>query len=226
MSKNWTYYCFGINDFDHNVRIYGFDAHHPYQMWKFDPNQYILLPRCNNGDFPEEQVRCGDMVYLYQANQKAVSYVREVKGDDLNIGSYDKLEERKAQNARVLAELTGDALKEFNALTAAPVIKVTAPRRPRPNLPAGPIRKSGRVPGSTPMYSLEDAYAHEYLWCARGLVLTVAVPLGGLDDEDDGVPERIVRCRGLRPLARVGDFGPAYYRPLDSRVRWVAAGGR
>lgn len=93
--------------------------------------------------------------------------------------------------------------------------------------PVGALAALGEPDATLPReLRLEDAYAHEYLWCARGLVLTVAVPLGGLDDEDDGVPERIVRCRGLRPLDRVGDFGPAYYRPLDSRVRWVAAGGR
>jgi hypothetical protein len=108
VAKTWQFYCFGINDFDHNIRVYGCDAHHPYQMWKFDPNQYILLPRCNKGDFPEEQVRCGDMVYLYQANSKSVSYVREVKGDDNNIGSYDKLEERKAWEMVCLTGQTGD----------------------------------------------------------------------------------------------------------------------
>lgn len=110
VSKNWTFYCFGINDFDHNVRIYGCDAHHPYQMWKFDANQYILLPRCNNGDFPEEQVRCGDMVYLYQANSKSVSYVREVKGDDNNIGSYGELNARKAWEVVCLTGEVGDRM--------------------------------------------------------------------------------------------------------------------
>ena len=68
---------------------------------------------------------------------------------------------------------------------------------------------------------LPDAYPHEYLYCATGLVLTVAVPLGTIeDDEDEATPNGILRCRGIRPLARVEEFGPDYYLPLDRRVRW------
>lgn len=58
-----------------------------------------------------------------------------------------------------------------------------------------------------------DAYAHEYLYCARGLVLTVAQALRGGAD-------RIVRCRGIRPLTGPTEFGPAYYRAFEDQVQW------
>lgn len=62
-----------------------------------------------------------------------------------------------------------------------------------------------------------DAYAHEYLYCTVGLVLTVCEPLSG-----EG-PDRIVRCRGLRPLADPSDFGPEYYCAFENQVRWETA---
>jgi hypothetical protein len=108
VAKNWTFYCVGINDFDRNIRIYGCDAHHPYQLWKFDSNQYILLPRCNKGDFPEEQVRCGDMVYLYQANSKSVSWVRMPPGNDIDVTTFPELHERKAWELNCLKGQEGD----------------------------------------------------------------------------------------------------------------------
>jgi hypothetical protein len=108
VAKNWTFYCVGINDFDRNIRIYGCDAHHPYQLWKFDSNQYILLPRCNKGDFPEEQVRCGDMVYLYQANSASVSWVRMPPGNDIDIQTYPDLNQRKAWELNCLKGHVGD----------------------------------------------------------------------------------------------------------------------
>jgi hypothetical protein len=69
-----------------------------------------------------------------------------------------------------------------------------------------------------------DAYAHEYLYCPTGLILTVAEPLCLHDDEG---PTRILRYRGIKPLARVEDFGPDYYRAFEDRVRWggAAVGG-
>lgn len=108
MSKNWTFYCLGVNDYDDNVRIYGCDAHHPYQLWKFDSNQYILLPRCNGGDFPEEQVRCGDMVYLYQANAKSVSWVRMPPGNDQDVETFPELYQRKAWELNCIRGQHGD----------------------------------------------------------------------------------------------------------------------
>lgn len=64
-----------------------------------------------------------------------------------------------------------------------------------------------------------DAYAHEYLYCGIGLVLTVAQPLGGEK------PSQIVRCRGIRALITPKEFGPTYYRPFEDRVRWDVLGG-
>ena len=64
-----------------------------------------------------------------------------------------------------------------------------------------------------------EAYAHEYLYCQTGLVLTVAEPLRG------GAPPRIVRCRGSAPLASPPAFGPAYYRAFEDQVHWDAPGG-
>lgn len=111
VSKNWTFYCVGINDFDRNIRIYGCDAHHPYQLWKFDSNQYILLPRCNKGDFPEEQVRCGDMVYLYQANSASVSWVRMPPGNDVDVQTFPELHQRKAWELNCLKGQEGDRVR-------------------------------------------------------------------------------------------------------------------
>lgn len=64
-----------------------------------------------------------------------------------------------------------------------------------------------------------DAYAHEYLYCATGLVLTVAKPLRGKG------ASRIVRCRGVKPLASPAEFGPEYYRRFEDRVRWAERSG-
>ena len=58
------------------------------------------------------------------------------------------------------------------------------------------------------------AYAHEFLYCQVGLVLTVAQPLSG-----DG-PNQIVRCRGINPLTSPAEFGPAYYCSFEDKVLW------
>ena len=63
-----------------------------------------------------------------------------------------------------------------------------------------------------------DAYAHEYVYCDIGLVLTVAQPFR------DGEPNRIVRCRGVAPLNSPAAFGPAYYRAFEDQVRWSEPG--
>ncbi|MCB2008136.1 MAG: hypothetical protein KDH93_24220 [Rhodoferax sp.] len=64
---------------------------------------------------------------------------------------------------------------------------------------------------------LPDAYAHEYLYGPLGLVLTVAQAHGHTQ------PERIVRCRGIRPLASARAFGPAFYLALEDRTLWTPA---
>ncbi|HWS90142.1 MAG TPA: hypothetical protein VN282_24445 [Pyrinomonadaceae bacterium] len=61
---------------------------------------------------------------------------------------------------------------------------------------------------------VEGAYVHEYLYCERGLVLSVAEPF------DKAEPSRLVRCRGLRPLAGPEEFGPEFYMAFEERVVW------
>lgn len=58
------------------------------------------------------------------------------------------------------------------------------------------------------------AYAHELLYADRGLLLTMA--------EDLGQPgsRRLVRCRGIRPLANARELGAELYMPLDAEIRW------
>lgn len=58
-----------------------------------------------------------------------------------------------------------------------------------------------------------DHYAHEYLYCGRGLVLTVAEALRGAE-------RYIARCRGIAPLASVREFGPDFYLAFEDRVSW------
>lgn len=58
------------------------------------------------------------------------------------------------------------------------------------------------------------AYAHEYVYCDRGLVLTVAKALNHHD------PDCLVRCRGIQPIATVEAFGPDFYRPFEDQMYW------
>lgn len=63
---------------------------------------------------------------------------------------------------------------------------------------------------------LEDFYTYEYLYCSRGLVLTVAKPL----DEEKGQEDRLIRCRGIRPIESEKDFGPELYMPRESQIHF------
>lgn len=58
------------------------------------------------------------------------------------------------------------------------------------------------------------AYAHEYLYKERGLLLTIAERL------DKGAPDTLVRCRGIRPLSPSEQLSSDLYLPLDARVVW------
>jgi hypothetical protein len=61
---------------------------------------------------------------------------------------------------------------------------------------------------------IEGAYAHEYFFADRGLLVTIARPL------ENGA-DRLVRCRGIRPLpptARAPE--PDIYQPLATRIKW------
>jgi hypothetical protein len=66
----------------------------------------------------------------------------------------------------------------------------------------------------------DDAYVHEHLYAARGLVLSVTEPF----EPESAVP-RIVRCRGVRPMASAKEYGPELYRSLDTAVLYRAPSG-
>lgn len=55
------------------------------------------------------------------------------------------------------------------------------------------------------------AYVHEYLYCQRGLVLSVAEPF------EKGSPLRLVRCRGVYPMNSPEEFGPELYMAFEER---------
>ena len=59
-----------------------------------------------------------------------------------------------------------------------------------------------------------DAYVHEYLYCQRGLVLSIAEPF------QKGKPWDIVRVRGIRPLDNPNEFGPEFYRVFEDKMVW------
>jgi len=59
---------------------------------------------------------------------------------------------------------------------------------------------------------VEDAYAHEFVYCAQGLVLTIAKPTRG-----DG-PDQLVRARAIRPIPSVESVGPELYRAFEDRI--------
>ncbi len=62
--------------------------------------------------------------------------------------------------------------------------------------------------------AVEGAYAHEYLYAGQGLLLTVA------EDLNHAVPDRLVRCRGIRPVSGPQELGPELYWPQDLDVKW------
>jgi hypothetical protein len=61
---------------------------------------------------------------------------------------------------------------------------------------------------------VEDAYVPEWVYAPRGLVLSVAEPFGAPEDR------RVVRCRGVRPLADADDFGPEFYLAFENRTSY------
>lgn len=61
---------------------------------------------------------------------------------------------------------------------------------------------------------VQNTYVHEYLYCERGLVLSVAEPF------QKELPLRIVRCRGIRPMRSPDEFGPEYYQSFEDKTVW------
>jgi hypothetical protein len=62
---------------------------------------------------------------------------------------------------------------------------------------------------------VDGAYVHEWVYGERGLVLSVAEPFAAPDER------RVVRCRGLRPLASDDDLGPEFYLAFEDRTSWA-----
>jgi len=60
----------------------------------------------------------------------------------------------------------------------------------------------------------DKAYVHEYLYCARGLVLSVAEPF------NKEQPARIVRCRGIHPIDGPEQFGPELFMAFEDKTLW------
>ncbi|MEA3012192.1 MAG: hypothetical protein QOD42_737 [Sphingomonadales bacterium] len=65
---------------------------------------------------------------------------------------------------------------------------------------------------------VEGGYAHEYLFCARGLVATFVESRAAGGDA-------IIRLRGIAPLATADEFGPALYKPFEDQIGWADAAG-
>jgi hypothetical protein len=59
---------------------------------------------------------------------------------------------------------------------------------------------------------VDDAYVHEWVYADRGLVLSVAEPFTAPTDR------RVVRCRGVRPLATADDYGPEFHMAFEDRT--------
>jgi hypothetical protein len=67
---------------------------------------------------------------------------------------------------------------------------------------------------------VEGGYAHEYLYCRRGLVATVVQPYRTGE-------RKVVRLRGIAPLGRAEALGPDLYKAFEDRTSWAGtAGGR
>jgi hypothetical protein len=65
---------------------------------------------------------------------------------------------------------------------------------------------------------ISGGYAREQLYCARGLVATIFRP-------HQGGAERILRLRGIVPIAGPEALGPGLYQPFEDRIRWDDLGG-
>jgi hypothetical protein len=63
-------------------------------------------------------------------------------------------------------------------------------------------------------FLIPGTYVHEYLYCQRGLVLSVAEPF------QKELPLQIVRCRGIKIMSRAAEFGPEYYRSFEDETVW------
>lgn len=61
---------------------------------------------------------------------------------------------------------------------------------------------------------VDKAYAAEYVFCERGLNLTVAKHF------DKSTPDKIVRCRGFEKINKIEEFDTRYYRSFENMISW------
>lgn len=61
---------------------------------------------------------------------------------------------------------------------------------------------------------IENAYSSEYIYCKRGLDLTVA------KNFNSKIKDKIVRCRGFEILKDPKDFDSKYYKAFEDRKLW------
>jgi hypothetical protein len=91
------------------------------------------------------------------------------------------------------------------------VVLVEAISAPSPSA----LATLGPPPAAKPHEILVDgAYVHEWIYAPQGLVLSVAEPF------DAPADKRVVRVRGVRPLASGDDFGPDFYLAFEDRMSW------
>ena len=65
-----------------------------------------------------------------------------------------------------------------------------------------------------PELSIEEAYAHEYLYCNRGLLITV------LEYDNPTRKNEIMRIRGFGTIDAVRDLKSDLYYPLDNQIKF------
>ncbi|MFT3823211.1 MAG: hypothetical protein QM731_04790 [Chitinophagaceae bacterium] len=86
------------------------------------------------------------------------------------------------------------------------VVMVEIPQQSLPAITAWPSDPCGILPHQL-LYP--EAYAHEYIYCTKGLQLTIARFF------QHQRPDEVIRCRGFVPVASVLDFGPYYYKAFE-----------
>jgi len=61
---------------------------------------------------------------------------------------------------------------------------------------------------------VEKAYASEYIYCERGLNLTLAKHF------DKQISDTIVRCRGFEKISKPEEFDTRYYKSFENSILW------
>lgn len=61
---------------------------------------------------------------------------------------------------------------------------------------------------------IENAYAAEYIYCEKGLNLTIAKYF------NKKLPDKIIRCRGFEKINNSNEFDGRYYKSFDDLISW------